>query len=489
MFEFKVDELGNSTGIAETQVHQICFDARTVSKDCVFVALRGTKTDGHEYIKQAIDNGAVALVVEDIKYVPTEFKGFVLTTVNSRKMLDVLAARFYDFPSEKLFCIGITGTNGKTSVTYLLEHILNNQKKIVGIMGTVNHRVGEKIWNSEMTTPDPVTLQKRLREFIDFGASFCAMEISSHALDQKRADSVHLNTAVFTNLSLDHLDYHKNMNEYFSAKQRLFTDLLWDSTKKPIFAVVNVDDSYGRKIKLPEHVVGWTYGQTESDFQFKILKTNFSETEFELMTPLETVKIQIPLAGLHNVYNAVASMAAALSAGVSIKNSIQALKNFSGIPGRLQKINSNSEKIVFVDYAHTPDALENTLNTLQKIKTDAKSKQKIITVFGCGGDRDKSKRPLMAKIAAQNSDFVYITSDNPRTENPDQIISEIQTGLPINFKNFDIDSDRARAIQKAINRAEPGDVVLIAGKGHEDYQIIGDVKHHFSDIEVAGKYL
>jgi UDP-N-acetylmuramoyl-L-alanyl-D-glutamate--2,6-diaminopimelate ligase len=488
MFEWKVDSSGSDV-IGESEVTDICFDARVVVKNAVFIAIRGTQSDGHKFILQAIENGAIALVVEDTNEVPNDFKGFVLTVKNSRQMLDVLASRFYNNPSQKLFCIGVTGTNGKTSITYLLEHILNDQKKITGIMGTVNHRVGIKIWDSEMTTPDPVTLQKRLNEFIDAGASFCAMEISSHALDQKRADSVHFNTAVFTNLTLDHLDYHKTMNDYFLAKQRLFTDILWNSIKKPIFAVVNIDDSYGRKIKLPEHVVGWTYGQSEADFQFKILKMDFTETEFELITPLEKLNVKIPLAGLHNVYNVVASMAAALSAGVSIEHSIMALKSFKGIPGRLQKVDSNSKKIVFIDYAHTPDALENTLKSLNKIKKNIKSNQKIITVFGCGGDRDKSKRPLMAKIAAENSDFVFVTSDNPRTENANQIILEIQVGLPKEFKNFDVDSDRERAIQKAINRADGGDVVLIAGKGHEDYQIIGDIKHHFSDIEVALKFL
>ncbi len=489
MFEWKADALSTDAPTGQLEVSLICFDARQVIQNSVYVAIRGVQTDGHKYISQAIDNGAIALVIEDNQAIPKDFKGFVLVAPNTRQMLDHLAARFYDNPSQKLFCIGVTGTNGKTSITYLLEHILNENKKPVGIMGTVNHRVGNKIWNSEMTTPDPVTLQKRLHEFIEFGASFCALEISSHALDQKRADSVQFNTTIFTNLTLDHLDYHKNMNDYFLAKQRLFSDLMWSSLKKPLFAIVNIDDSYGRKIKLPEHVVGWTYGQKESDFQFKILKMNFSETEFELKTPLEKINIQIPLTGVHNVYNVVASLAAALSAGVAVEQSVRTLKYFKGIPGRLQKVQSGSEKNVFVDYAHTPDALESTLKSLKKIKQEIKSNQKIITVFGCGGDRDKSKRPLMAKIAAQYSDFVFITSDNPRTENADEIIRQIQAGLSQNFKNFDVDSDRARTIQKAINMAESGDVVLIAGKGHEDCQIIGTTKHHFSDVEVAGKYL
>jgi UDP-N-acetylmuramoyl-L-alanyl-D-glutamate--2,6-diaminopimelate ligase len=493
MFEWKVDALSKDTesghDLGQTEVSLLCFDARLAVQNSVFVAIRGTQSDGHQYISQAISNGAIALVVEDNEKVPSDYKGFVLPVPNSRQMLDLLAARFYDYPSQKLFCFGVTGTNGKTSITYLLEHILNDQKKITGVMGTVNHRVGDKVWDSEMTTPDPVTLQKRLNEFIQHGAGYCAMEISSHALDQKRAESVHFNTTIFTNLTLDHLDYHKNMNDYFAAKQRLFSDLMWNSLKKPLFAVINTDDPYGRKIRLPEHVVGWSYGQNDADFQFKILKMNFSETEFELKTPLETVTITTPLTSTHNVYNVVASMAAALSAGVSIEQSAKSLKSFHGIPGRLQRVPTSTNKNVFVDYAHTPDALENTLNSLHKIKNETGSTNKIITVFGCGGDRDKSKRPLMAGIAAAKSDFVFVTSDNPRTESPDAIIQQIQAGIPTNFKDFDIDADRERAIQKAINMATAGDVILIAGKGHEDYQIVGTTKHHFSDVEIAGKYL
>ncbi len=473
----------------DQEISSICFDTRQVAPGSVYVAIRGVKSDGHEYIPEAIKNGAIALVVESADRIPHDFKGYVLAVPDSRKMLDTLASRFYHFPSENLFCLGVTGTNGKTSITYLLEHFLNSHQKTTGVMGTVNHRVQDHIWNSEMTTPDPVTLQKRLREFIEKGALYCAMEVSSHALDQNRADSVHFNTVIFTNLTLDHLDYHKDMNSYFQAKQRLFTDLMWSSHKKPLFAIVNVDDSYGRRLKLAEPVVGWTYGQTDSDFQFKILEMNFSGTTFELKTPIEVLKIKSPLAGVHNVYNVVACMAACLTAGLSLEQSHRALQTFKGIPGRLQKVLANTEKTVFIDYAHTPDALENTLKSLQKIKQETQSKGKIITVFGCGGDRDKSKRPLMAAIAEKQSDFVFITSDNPRTEDPQAILNDIEKGFQAGFKNYVRQSDRELAIALAVAQAQDGDVVLIAGKGHEDYQIIGTTKNHFSDYEVAEKYL
>ena len=493
LFEVASKNIGAHGGVELSQFDQeisdICFDTRQVIPNSVYVAIQGVKSDGHDYIQQALDKGAVALVVEKAQKIPESFKGFVLVVPDARKMLDTLASRFYHFPSENLFCFGVTGTNGKTSITYLLEHFLNTYQKTMGVMGTVNHRVGDRVWSSEMTTPDPVTLQKRLREFIQEGALYCAMEVSSHALDQKRADSVHFNTVIFTNLTLDHLDYHKDMQNYFQAKQRLFTDLMWSSNKKPLFAVVNADDAYGRRLKLAEPVVGWTYGQSESDFQFKITEMTFSGTTFELKTPIEVLTIRSPLAGVHNVYNVVACMAASLTAGLSLDQSQKALLTFKGIPGRLQKVLSDADKTVFVDYAHTPDALENTLKSLQKIKQETRSQGQVITVFGCGGDRDKTKRPLMAAIAQKYSDFVFMTSDNPRTEDPEMILNDIEKGFQSEFKNYIRQSDRELAIALAIAQAKSGDVILIAGKGHEDYQILGTTKIHFSDYEVAEKYL
>lgn len=469
-------------------VQSIHFDAREVKADSVFVALKGNSRDGHDFLPHAIENGAIALVVENKSRVPENYPHFVLEVADTRQFLDVLAARFYGFPSHDLFCVGVTGTNGKTSVTYILEHILNYHQKSTGVMGTVNHRVGERVWSSDMTTPDALTLQRRLRDFVDAGAQAAALEVSSHALDQKRAHSVHFNTVIFTNLTHDHLDYHKSMSDYFAAKQKLFTDLMWLTVKKPKFAVINIDDSYGRRLKVADEVIAWTYGLKESDFQFKISRMNFNETEFSVKTAVENIQVTLPVTGEHTIYNIVASAAAALSAGISLQQSFAALKNFNGIPGRLQKVVSPSEKTVFVDYAHTPDALKNVLQSLQKIRKSSQLPSRILTVFGCGGDRDKTKRPLMAAIAAEQSDEVFITSDNPRTEDPQSIINDIVKGLPANFK-ANVHVDREFAIKKAIESARAGDVVLIAGKGHEDYQIIGVEKRHFSDFEIALKYL
>lgn len=475
--------------ILEQEVFSICFDARQVKPGSIFVAIKGGENDGHNFIEQAIQNGAIALVVENKSKVPGSYPYLVLEVTDSREILDILASRFYNFPSQDLFCFGVTGTNGKTSITYILEHILNHHKILMAVMGTVNHRIGQKIWPNQGTTPDPVTLQERLRDFVNEGARAVAIEVTSHALEQKRAHSVHFNTVIFTNLTLDHLDYHKTMQNYFNAKQKLFTDLMWLTSKFPKFAVINIDDAYGRRLKVAADVTDLTYGQRESDFQFKILKMNFNETEIEIKTAQGIYKAVLPVCGEHTIYNIVASCVAAVSAGIGIEQSLQALKTFSGVPGRLQKVESKSGKVVFVDYAHTPDALENVLKSLQSVRKSSKSNNKIITVFGCGGDRDKTKRPLMAEIAARLSDYTIITSDNPRTENPKTIIDDIIKGLAAGNVNYQIEVDRELAIKKAIEYAQENDVILIAGKGHEDYQIVGTEKKYFSDFDIAKKYL
>ncbi len=482
--------LESASGHLDTEVTGLFFDAKLAKPGSVYFAIVGTKSNGHQFISIAIENGASALVVENVKAVPKEFSGAVFKVKSAREALDDIASKYYHQPSQKLFCIGVTGTNGKTSITYILEHILNSQKKLTGVMGTVNHRVGSYIWDSQMTTPDPVTLQSRLFEFVAQGAFAAAMEVSSHALDQNRADSVHFNTVIFTNLTLDHLDYHQTMDNYFAAKQKLFSNLLWKSQKSPLFAIINVDDKYGRKLKIPEHVITWTYGQTESDFYFKIKKMNFGETIFDLHTATEIKEFKIYVPGVHTVYNVVACIAAALTCGITLQECAEALLDFKGIPGRLQKVDaSNSQRVVFVDYAHTPDALLNTLQSIRRIQQENRADGRVICVFGCGGDRDKGKRPQMAKIACELSDFVVITSDNPRLEEPQKIIRDIESGIPAGYQKYKSEVDRERAIAWAIQEAKDEDVVLIAGKGHEDYQIVGEEKKYFSDFTIARKYM
>lgn len=465
-------------------------DARKVTPSSLFVAIRGSKLDGHSFISDAIKNGAQALVVEDPASVPQDFKGFVLQVPNSREALDVLASRFYHDPGQELFCVGVTGTNGKTSVTYMTEAILNYGNIPTGVIGTVNHHLGEKVWPSEMTTPDPIFLQKRLREFRSEGAMAVAMEVSSHALDQKRVDSVPFNTVIFTNLTRDHLDYHLTMENYFEAKQKLFTDLLWKTEKRPRFAIVNTADKYGRRLKVAGPAILWTYGAKDSDLRYEIIKMDFAVTHFKVFTPSGNGEIQLPMSGVHNVMNALAALGAGLSAGLPLSICIAALNKFTGVPGRLQSVPNTKDLSVFVDYAHSPDALENVLTALNKVREDLKSTAKIWTLFGCGGDRDKGKRALMAQMALKYSDQVVITSDNPRTEEPQAIINDILVGVGGADKaKTTVIVDRKEAIHDMIKKAMIGDVILIAGKGHEDYQIIGQQKFPFSDVKVAEEAL
>ncbi|MFV8249147.1 UDP-N-acetylmuramoyl-L-alanyl-D-glutamate--2,6-diaminopimelate ligase [Bdellovibrio bacteriovorus] len=465
-------------------------DARLVVPGSVFVAIRGNKLDGHTFIPDAVAKGAVALVVEDRAKIPQGYEGVVLQVPNSREVLDVLASRFYWDPGQELFCVGVTGTNGKTSVTYMAEAILNHGKIPTGVIGTVNHHLGDQVWPSEMTTPDPVFLQKRLREFRSAGALAVAMEVSSHALDQRRVDSVPFNTVIFTNLTRDHLDYHNTMESYLEAKQRLFTDLLWKTHKRPCFAIVNTADKFGRRLRVADPAVLWTYGEKDSDIRYEILKMDFALTHFKVWTPVGEGEVRLPMSGTHNVMNALAALGAGLSAGLPLNICIEALDRFTGVPGRLQSVPNDKNLSVFVDYAHSPDALENVLTALNKVRENLQSKARIWTIFGCGGDRDKGKRPLMAEMALKYSDEVVITSDNPRTEDPQAIIQDILAGVAGSAKvKATTVVDRKDAITQTLKRAQEGDVILIAGKGHEDYQIIGTQKFPFSDVKVAEEAL
>nr|WP_295898991.1 UDP-N-acetylmuramoyl-L-alanyl-D-glutamate--2,6-diaminopimelate ligase [uncultured Bdellovibrio sp.] len=474
----------------DVELSGIFNDARLVVPGSVFVAIRGSKLDGHSFIHDAIAKGAAALVVEDRGTVPTEFSGFVLQVPNTREALDILASRFYLDPGQELFCVGVTGTNGKTSVTYMTEAILNEGRIPTGVIGTVNHHLGEKVWPSEMTTPDPIFLQKRLREFRSEGAMAVAMEVSSHALDQKRVDSVPFNTVIFTNLTRDHLDYHGTMDHYLEAKQRLFTDLLWKTEKRPCYAIINTADKYGRRLRVADPAVLWTYGASDSDIRYEILKMDFALTHFKVQTPMGEGEVHLPMSGVHNVMNALAALGAGLSAGLPLPVCISALNKFTGVPGRLQSVANNQNLSIFVDYAHSPDALENVLTAIRSVRESLKSSARIWTIFGCGGDRDKGKRPLMAQMSLKYSDQVVITSDNPRTEDPQAIIQDILAGVAGADKaKTSVIVDRKEAIHQTIQKAQPGDVILIAGKGHEDYQIIGKDKFPFSDVKVAEEAL
>ena len=469
-------------------VSSICFDSRKLEKDCIFVAIRGTRADGHQYLDEASRKGALALVVEDDSRVPSDFKGAVVKVSDTRVALNQLAARYYGLPGEELFCIGVTGTNGKTTSTHMMETILNRAGKPTGVIGTINHHLLDKVWETELTTPDPLSFQKRLREFVDLGAKAVAMEISSIGLRQARVDEVPFDVTVFTNLSRDHLDYHRDMEDYFQAKRRLFAELLKNSKKPQRRAIINADDEYGIRLIKDMGDLAWSYGEdARASLRFKILEQGFFGTRFELQTPLGAHEFSIRMTGLHNVQNAACAIGAALAAGVELKTAAEALKDLSGVKGRLEAVPNTRGLHVFVDYAHTDGAIETVLKYLNGIRRAAGLKNKIITVFGCGGDRDRGKRPLMMKAAAAASDLVVLTSDNPRTEDPEAIMRDALAGVDgarVGRNIFTV-VDRRAGIRKAVELAAPGDVILIAGKGHEDYQQIGTVKHPFSDFEVV----
>ncbi len=468
-----------------TEVTSLCLDSRLVQPGSIFFAIKGHLHDGHNGIFEAVDKGAVGIVCSDVAKIPDSFSGLVLQVQDVRTILSTLAARYYEMPSQSLFCVGVTGTNGKTSITYLIEHLLGQNGKPTAVLGTINHHFKEKIWPTEMTTPNPIELQKRLSEFKEAGATAAIMEVSSHALDQKRTDSVSFDVGVFTNLTRDHLDYHKTMENYHAAKQRLFTDLMWKTSKIPCVAVINTDDPFGRRMKVAEPAKIWTYGQDEADFNFKVQAIDWEGTEFTLNTIEGQFFVKSPLLGTHNVYNSVAAMAVGVAAGIPLDALSESLRSFSGVPGRLQKVKSQRVHI-YVDYAHTPDALEKVLTILKSLRDKISPSVKIWCLFGCGGDRDKGKRPLMAQVAEKIADQIVITSDNPRTEDPETILKEIETGFVNNQKSKIIkEVNRKKAIEFILSQASKGDVVLIAGKGHEDYQIIGDKKYDFDDYKIA----
>jgi len=469
----------------------------------VFVAIKGTKQDGHDFIQSILESGTpVAAIVADESRISEiiDQPGFppgphdipILLVPDTRVALDVLARRLFYDPSHRMLCFGVTGTNGKTSSVYMLEHLLNRAGQPTGVLGTIDHHLGSDVWPSTHTTPDPVSLQGRLSDMKAKGAQAIAMEVSSHALDQRRADGVQFNVVIFTNLTRDHLDYHADIEDYFLAKQRLFTDLMWNSTKFPLFAIVNVDDPWARKLRVSSKAIVWTIGVSKSaDFQFKMLSQTFTGQKFSLQSPFGDFEKELPLIGVHNLYNAMGAVAAAASVGVTPEQSLRYLEDFEGIPGRLQRIPDRRGRFVFVDYAHTPDALDNVLKTLNEIReTLPEPRPRVLTLFGCGGDRDKGKRPQMAQVAARWSDAVWLTSDNPRSENPKAIIEEIRSGFSASdLSHVTEQVDRALAIQDILRSAQSGDVVLIAGKGHEDYQEIQGEKRSFSDVAEAERFL
>jgi len=460
-------------------VRGISDDSRKIRDGDLFVAARGLSTDGYNFIGSAVQKGARVIVSDRDFKAPSYIKKIIVK--DARSAISVMADNFYGHPSKNLKMIGVTGTNGKTTVVYLIENILNGTKKKTGVIGTINYRVGGRHIPAKNTTPGCLELQSLLSEMLEKKAGYVVMEVSSHSLDQDRVACLSYDVGIFTNIAKDHLDYHKTKANYFKAKAKLFKKL-----KKNGVAVINNDDKMAVLLKRRINKRILTYGiRKRSDVMAKDVRLSMGSSSFLVNTPSGSFSVVTRLIGMHNISNILASIAAALALGIRLDVIKKGIESFRSVPGRLEPVDHGQPFKVFVDFAHTEDALYNVLSLLRDVTQEGR----IITIFGCGGNRDRSKRPLMGKVACKLSDKVVITSDNPRSEDPGLIISEIEKGIKGRFTNYEITPDRKKAIGKVLRSAGSGDIVLIAGKGHEKYQVVNDKTIPFDDCEVASSIL
>lgn len=461
----------------DAEVACVVTDSRDACAGACFVAVRGTRHDGHEHIRSAVDAGASAVVCENDANVPPSVACAVVE--NTRIAAGRLAQAIHGWPARKLEIVAVTGTNGKTTVTHLLRGILSAAGARPAMLGTISYQTGAGSRPASMTTPSPLELAEMTAEMVADGRTHLVMEVSSHALDQDRTAGLEPRVGVFTNLSGDHLDYHRTMDAYRAAKRRLFEQLPAEAA-----AVMNRDDPAGEDFAAATKAKVWWYGLSPAaDVRARIDEIDAGGSRFALISPDASVDVRTPLIGRHNVYNAVSAAAAALALGVALPTVASALEKVDRVPGRLERVNVPADYQVFVDYAHTDDALQNVLGALRPV-----TRGRLIVVFGCGGDRDRSKRPRMARVADSMADYVVITSDNPRSESPDAIIDEIVAGLSASGRQrVAIEPDRREAIRLAVGRAGAGDIVVIAGKGHEKVQIIGQERIEFDDVLEAAE--
>ena len=460
-------------GPKNPSIESIVFDSRKAEANSVFVAIKGTQVDGHQYISQVIDKGCSCVLVEEDVVLADHIT--VIKVQNTSECLGLMASSFYGNPSADLKLVGITGTNGKTTTATLLHKVFTKLGYKVGLLSTVVNKIGEEEVPSTHTTPDPISLNVLLADMVKQGCEYCFMEVSSHSVVQHRITGLSFTGGVFTNITHDHLDYHGTFKEYIKAKKEFF-----DALPKSAFALTNVDDKNGN-IML-QNTLAHKYGyalKTPTDFKAKIIENQFSG----LVLNVDGNELWTKLIGSFNAYNLLAIYGVGVLLGHDKIELLTVLSNLESVIGRFQQIRSNSGITAIVDYAHTPDALENVLQTISSIRTKNES---VLTVVGCGGDRDKAKRPKMAAVACELSDKVIITSDNPRSEEPEQIIKEMMEGVEGQFFNKTLSiTDREQAIKTACVMAQPGDIILIAGKGHENYQEIKGVKHPFDDLKIV----
>lgn len=479
-------------GDSTLEIAGLAYDSRQVKPGDLFVAVRGHQSDGHGFIEKAIEKGAVAVAAE--KLTGREPRVTTLLVPDSRKALSKLALAFYANPFQNITLIGITGTSGKTTTAYLLESIVQAAGGKPGVLGTVNYRYGDKKVPAPVTTPESLDLIRFSRDMADHGVTHMVMEVSSHALDQGRTQDCPFNVAVFTNLSRDHLDYHSTMDEYFAAKSRLFTGLQPDSSGKTPAAVINLDDPRGKELLAVTRAKTFTYGLgKDRQIRADAVQMGKEGLTFRLTTPAGERVVRSSLIGDFNVYNILASAAAGLALDLPLEAVVRGIEALKAIPGRLERVENRKGLTLVVDYSHKPDALFKAMTALKPYV-----KGRLITVFGCGGDRDRGKRYEMGRLAGEHSDVAIITSDNPRSEDPLSIVKEIEKGMLDSGlkkgggnshpgRGYFLEVDRREAIRKAVAMADKADVVLIAGKGHEDYQIVGSEKRPFSDQEEAAR--
>ena len=466
--------ISQTVGRMDVQVEEIQFDSRKIQKNDMFVALKGVTVDGHNYIQKTIDAGATVIICEDLPTVIQENITYVQVD-NAQIALGVIASNFYDNPTKDLKLVGITGTNGKTTTTTLLYELFTSLGYACALISTIKIVIDGEVIPSTHTTPDILTLNKMFREAVDRGCEFAFMEVSSHGIHQNRIAGLHFQVAGFNNITHDHLDYHKTFANYIAAKKKFFDDL-----PKSAVAITNVDDKNGMVMLQNTVATKKTYAlRTDADFKAKILENQFDG----MLLEFNGKEFWTSLIGKFNAYNLLEVFAIASILGQDELQVLTALSTLKNVDGRFQTFKTAGGIVIIVDYAHTPDALENVLNTIEAIRT---KNEKLITVVGCGGDRDRTKRPEMADIASSQSQIAIFTSDNPRTEDPEVILQEMEAGVKPQFYNRTLKiTDRKEAIKTALKMAEPNDIILIAGKGHETYQEVNGVKSHFSDLEVA----
>ena len=475
LYKVAIEAVKGSTDIA---IHTLDFDSRKIEANDVFVAIRGTISDGHDYIEKAINLGAIAIVCET--FPENIVNGITYVQVqDTNTALAFMAANYFGNPSQNLKLVGITGTNGKTTIASLLYQLFKKAGYKVGLLSTVKILVDDLEYKATHTTPDSITINHYLTEMVEAGVEYCFMEVSSHGIHQKRTDALHFVGGIFTNLSHDHLDYHPTFADYRDVKKSFF-----DNLPKSAFVLSNIDDKNGQVMLQNTNAKKLTYAlKSYADYKAQILENQLSG----LLLKINGNEVWVKLIGTFNAYNLLAIYGTAIELGLESLEVLRLLSDLESVSGRFQFIVSNSNITAIVDYAHTPDALENVLKTINDIRT---KNEQLITVVGCGGNRDKAKRPIMAGIATELSDKVILTSDNPRNEDPEIIINEMEEGIaPQNFKKYLSVTDRKQAIKTACQLAQPNDIILIAGKGHETYQEILGVRHDFDDMKIVKELL